>query len=264
LAPFFHMLSKERLFTALKASLAHLILSLLVAVLCATLVFGLWYPAPFDHLAKGREIFILIISIDIICGPLLTLVVFNRNKPKYELWRDMGVIALIQIFALCFGILNLMNARPVWIAFEGDRFRVVSIPDINLAQLHLAPKALQNLSLSGPQLLGVRLATGDDTDFKDSIIQSLNGEPPAFRPARWVPYTNQVKDIVSAAKPLNKLLEKHPAQQGVLTDIAAKNNSTLENLGYMPLLAEGTLEWTVIVGMNDGLPKAYLALDAWD
>ena len=258
------MFSKDRLFTAFKASLAHLLVSLLVALLCASLIFGLWYPSPFDQLAKGREIFILVMAIDVICGPLLTLVIFDRKKPKSELWRDMGVIGLIQIFALCYGIFSLMNARPVWVAFEGDRFRVVSIPDINLEKLHLAPDPLQNLSLSGPKLLGVRLATGADADFKDSIIQSLNGEPPAFRPARWVQYNTQVQDIIKSAKPLKNLLQKYPTQKNVLEEIAVKSNLSMEKLGYMPLLAEGTLEWTAIIGLEDGLPKAYLALDAWD
>ena len=255
---------KVRLLTAFKASLAHLLVSLLVALLCATLIFGLWYPSPFDQLAKGREIFILVLVIDVVCGPLLTFVVFDQKKPKSELWRDMGVIGLIQLFALSYGIYSVMNARPVWIAFEGDRFRVVSVPDIDLGKLHLAPASLQNLSLSGPKLLGVRLATGADADFKDSIIQSLNGEPPAFRPARWVQYDTQVEDIIKSAKPVTNLLQKYPAQEDVLRNIATKNNLALEKLGYMPLLAEGTLEWTAIIGLEDGLPKAYLALDAWD
>lgn len=258
------MLSKNRLFTAVQASLAHLLISLMIAFLCAALIFGLWYPSPFDQLAKGRELFILIMAIDVICGPLLTLIVFDRKKPKSELWRDMGIIGVIQIFALCYGVFSLMSARPVWIAFEGDRFRVVSIPDIDLKQMHLAPESLQHLSLSGPKLLGVRLATGADEDFKDSIIRSLNGEPPAFRPARWVQYDTQVEDIIKTAKPVENLLQKYPTQKTILDKIAVRSNLSMEKLGYLPLVAEGTLEWTAIIGLEDGHPKAYLALDAWD
>lgn len=258
------MLMNNRLRIALKASLAHLLISLLIALLCAILIFGVWYPHPLDQLAKGRDLFILIIMIDVICGPLLTLVVFDKSKPTSELWRDLSLIGVIQIFALCYGIFSLANARPVWVAFEGDRFRIVSVPDINLENLHLAPKTLQQLSFLGPKLLGVRLSTGADADFKDSIIQSLNGEPPAFRPARWVPYKTQVNDIIETAKPMEKLLEKYPDQKNTLEKIAIKNQLRLDEMGYLPLLADGELEWTIILGLVDGTPKAYLQLSAWD
>lgn len=258
------MFSRTRFKTGLKASATHLFLSIAIAVLCAALVFGFWYPSPFDELARGREIFLLVMTVDVICGPLLTFIVFDRRKPKSELWRDLAAIGLIQISALGYGVSSLMNARPVWIAFEGDRFRIVSVPDINLNQLHLASEPLQRLSFTGPKLVGVRLATGSDADFKDSIFLALNGEPPAFRPARWVPYETQVQDVIKASRPVENLLQKYPAQRSALDEIAAKNNSQLTQLGYMPLLAEGTLEWTVIIGLTDGQPKAYLALDAWD
>lgn len=258
------MFSRIRLKTALKASATHLLLSIVVAVFCAALVFGFWYPSPFDRLARGREIFLLVMAIDVVCGPLLTLVIFDRKKNKSELWRDLAIVGLIQIFALGYGISSLKNARPVWIAFEGDRFRIVSIPDINLEQLHLAPKSLQRLSLTGPKLLGVRLASSSDADFKDSIFLALSGEPPAFRPARWVQYETQLQDIIKVAKPLKILLRKYPTKEAELNEIALKNNANLDKLGYLPLLAEGTLEWTVIIGLEDGQPKAYLPLDAWD
>ncbi|WP_140426348.1 TfpX/TfpZ family type IV pilin accessory protein [Acidovorax radicis] len=258
------MFSRIRLKTALKAAAAHLILSIAIAVFCAALVFGFWYPSPFDQLARGREIFLLVMVIDAVCGPLLTFIVFDRKKPRSELWRDLAIIGLIQISALGYGISSLMNARPVWIAFEGDRFRVVSVPDINLNQLHLAPESLQHLSLTGPKLLGVRLATNSDAEFKESIFLALDGVPPAFRPARWIQYEMQVQEIIKTARPLRNLLQKYPMQKSTLDKIAIQNNLHLDRLGYMPLLAEGTLEWTVIIGLEDGKPKAYLALDAWD
>ena len=53
----------------------HLLASALVAGGCAALVFWLWYPQPYDVLAGGVKLFVLVTSGDVILGPLLTLVV---------------------------------------------------------------------------------------------------------------------------------------------------------------------------------------------
>ena len=62
----------------LKASGIHLILSLIIAALAALLVFGIWYPYPYREISGGRELFLLVVSVVVILGPLITLAVFNR------------------------------------------------------------------------------------------------------------------------------------------------------------------------------------------
>ena len=52
-----------------RASGIHLLYSLGVALMAALLVFGLWYPFPYRELAGGRELFLLVISEDVVCGP---------------------------------------------------------------------------------------------------------------------------------------------------------------------------------------------------
>lgn len=120
---------------ALAATAIHLLLSAAVALVCAVVVFALWYPPPFDELAKGRQLFLLVVAVDVVCGPLLTLIVFNPRKPRAELRRDLSVVVALQLAALTYGLVNVANARPIWLAFEGDRFRVVSVPDVNRRQL---------------------------------------------------------------------------------------------------------------------------------
>ena len=64
----------------LKASGIHLILSLVVAALSALLVFGIWYPYPYREISGGRELFLLVVTVDVILGPLITLAIFDRSK----------------------------------------------------------------------------------------------------------------------------------------------------------------------------------------
>ena len=79
----------------LKASGIHLGISLTVALLAALLVFGLWYPYPYREMSGGRELFLIVVAVDVILGPLITLAVFNRAKPSRELKRDLVMVALM-------------------------------------------------------------------------------------------------------------------------------------------------------------------------
>ena len=112
------MATNLRFSAAFKASSIHFLGSLLVAAFAAALVFLLWYPFPYRELSGGKELFILIVGVDVVCGPLLTAVLFNPFKPRTELWRDLGLIALIQIAALVFGIFTVWQARPLFLALE--------------------------------------------------------------------------------------------------------------------------------------------------
>lgn len=253
-----------RLVRAAKPALQHLLVCMTIALGIALLVFGLWYPTPFDQVSNGRRIFVLLLGVDVIVGPLLTLIIFDVRKSKKELVRDLLVIFSVQLLALSYGLFNLMQARPVWLAFEGDRFRVVSVADIDLEKMSDAPPNLRVLSLSGPKLLGVRLVGGQDPEYWKSIEMSLNGFPPSFRPKRWVTYESQIPKVIENARPLGVLYEKKPEIRKEVDEIVSKEKLKINQLGYVPLLGRGSLDWAVIVGLEDGLPKGYLALDAWD
>ena len=78
----------------LRASTIHLAISLLIASLAALLVFGWWYPYPYRELSGGRELFTLVVAVDVVLGPLITLVIFNTTKMRSHLlmalWRQIN------------------------------------------------------------------------------------------------------------------------------------------------------------------------------
>ena len=95
---------RQRLISGALVSVKHLLFSVLVAAMVAALVFGIWYPTPYGELAGGQGLFRLIVVVDVICGPLLTLVIYNPKKPRVELFRDIGLVVLIQLGALGYGL----------------------------------------------------------------------------------------------------------------------------------------------------------------
>ncbi|WP_309246762.1 hypothetical protein [Ramlibacter montanisoli] len=124
-----------------RAAGIHLALSAVVAVLAGLLVFALWYPYPYREISGGRELFLLVVAVDVVLGPLLTFAVFNRAKP--ELRRDLAVIVALQLAGLAYGLWTVQLARPVHMVFEYDRFRVVHRVDIPAELEPLAPAGLE-------------------------------------------------------------------------------------------------------------------------
>ena len=114
----------------LRASGIHLGISLCIALLAALLVFGLWYPYPYREISGGRALFLLMTAVDVVMGPLITLVVFNQAKRRKELVLDFTVVAVLQLAALGYGIWTVFVARPVHLVFEYTRMAVVHAVDI--------------------------------------------------------------------------------------------------------------------------------------
>ncbi len=253
----------QRLITSGLASTKHFLFSLAVAVAIAALIFGFWYPNPYDELVGGQELFRIIILVDVICGPLLTLVIYNPKKPRIELFRDLGFVIFIQLAALGYGLYSLMQARPVWLAFEKDIFRVVSIPDLMPGTLEQAPQLLQKLSLTGPKPLGVRLAQGTDPDFLENVQQSMAGNHPAFRPDRWIPYENQIEKVIAASRPLTQLQTRHIDKSSLIEKKIRQLDKEADNLAYLPLATENPTTWVVLIDRITVQPLGYLPLDGW-
>ncbi|WP_430407397.1 hypothetical protein [Hydrogenophaga sp.] len=113
---------------------------MLVAASVAWLVFGVWYPTPFHELTGGRTLFLILMAVDVVCGPVLTLVLFDPAKSRFK-WRlDLALIVFTQLTALAYGLNQVAAARPVFVAFEGDRFRLVQALDIDESRLQEAPR----------------------------------------------------------------------------------------------------------------------------
>ena len=253
----------QRFIPSLGAAAKHLLISSGVALLAAALVFGLWYPYPYRSISGGRDLFTLLISIDLVIGPLLTLCVFSPRKPRAELWRDLGVIVILQIAALGYGLHSVHQARPVFLAFEGNRFRAVSAAELDPAQLHDAAEELRVLSHTGPRLIGVRLSKPSEVDYLNSVQQSVEGLHPALRPARWVPFEAQSMEATLEAKPLAVLRARKPDQVAKIDAAIKDAGLPIERLGFLPLQSRTNSEWVVIIDKATGWPKAFAAIDGW-
>lgn len=245
----------------LQASGIHLGLSLLVALLAAMLVFGLWYPYPYRDISGGRELFFLVVTVDVILGPLITLAVFNRAKPWTELRRDLALVVLVQLAALGYGLWTVCVARPVHMVFEYDRFRVVHAVDVVPELLAQTPAGIDALPLTGPTLLALR-PFKDDKERMDATLAALQGVPLAARPDLWQPYASAMAEILQAAKPVAALKARFTSQAADIDRVLADAGRTAQGAVYLPLVGRKSF-WTVFLDPVTAQVVATMPLDSF-
>lgn len=231
---------------ATRAAAVHLICSVAVALLAGLLVFGLWYPHPYRELSGGRELFLLVILVDMVCGPLLTMVLFNPAKPRAELWRDLGLVALIQLGALGYGLWTVWEARPLFLVQEIDRFKVIAAPDLRGYSIAGLPAALQPRWWAGPLTVAIRKPK-DEQEREKVMFESLQGgRDYAERPEFYLPYEGEaaVKSL-QRAKPLAVFLQKWPDQHDAARKLALDMGADMAQWLYLPVV--GRQDWVAVL-----------------
>jgi hypothetical protein len=245
----------------LQASCIHLTASLVVAVVAALLVFGLWYPYPYREISGGRELFLLVVAVDVIIGPLITFAVFDRAKPRHELRRDLAVVVLIQLTALGYGLWTVCMARPVHMVFEYDRFRVVHAVEVPQELLGQTPAGIVALPLTGPTLLALRpFKSGQEK--METTLAALQGLSLSSRPDLWQPYTAATAEVLQAARPALDLKVRFASQASDIDSVLAEAGRSADSVVYLPLVGRNTF-WTVFLDSTTAAVLATLPLDSF-
>ena len=243
------------------ASGIHLGISLTIALLAALPVFGLWYPYPYREMSGGRELFLIVVAVDVILGPLITLAVFNRAKPARELKRDLTMVALLQLAALVYGMWTVFVARPVHMVLEYDRFRVVHAVDVPAELLNRTPPDVIALPITGPTLLSLR-PFKDANEKMEATMAALEGLSLSARPDLWQPYAAAKSDIWQAAKPVSELKTRFPARAAEIDAAVAKTGRKPETLAYLPMVGRKSF-WTVLLDPATSDVLGFIPIDSF-
>ena len=217
-----------------QAAAIHLALSALVAATAFGIIIALWYPGAYFEAMGGKNLLIILVSVDVCIGPLLTLVVFNPAKK--ELRRDLAIIAAFQVAALVYGAWVTFGARPVFTVFAKDHFDVVAASELDAEDLAQAPPEFRGLSLTGPRVVGVRMP--EDANERNAVVfATATGKDLQNFPKYYLPYTELSAEVKKSAKPLNSLLRKHPEAIDAIRAAAVEAGRPESLLLYVPLRA---------------------------
>lgn len=236
-------------------------ISAVIAGIVAIPVFFLWYPAPLAELVGGKVLFALLVGVDVVLGPLLTGVVAAPRKPVPELRRDIALVALLQCAGLAYGLHVMAEARPVLMAFEVDRFRVVTAAEIDSASLSDAPAPLRELPWAGPRLIAAVKPTDPKEQFR-SVELGLAGIDLSMVPANWRDYTSQSAVAWARARPVQTLIDKYAPAAAALAPLGTASGQPVASLRFLPLQSRRA-SWVTVMGEPGGRIVGYLPFDGF-
>lgn len=232
---------------AFKAMAVHFGLSLLVAAIVALLVFTLWFPYPYRELAGGRELFILVMAVDVVCGPLLTFVLFSPTKPKKELITDISLIVVIQLIALVYGIWNVWLVRPMYLVQEADKFNIISWSNIDTRNVNALPSELKPQLFSGPVKVSLREMTKDEQE-KMNLATKAGDYDRSEQPSFYTVYDGEKAH--KHGRPLRDLLLFRPSLKVIVDEVIKSNpqNDDFKQLRYLYIV--GRQYWIAIINSS--------------
>ncbi len=244
----------------LVATAIHFLATLVLAAAAAALIFLVWFPDPFQTMVGGTELFVLVVGCDLALGPLMSLVVYNSRKTRRSLLIDYSIVGVIQIGALVYGVVVVAGSRPAYVAFNADRFEVVTAREIAGVELAAAHDPLYaSLPWTGPRYVGIEVPKAEQGE---AMLEDAIGNKEYQRPRFYVPFESQLPLMKQRAKPLADLLEKRPQSQELLEDALRGVEQPRERLAWLPVHhAKGF--WTAIVDVEDCRPVAYLDFDPY-
>lgn len=229
----------------LRYFLSHLLISCIIAGLSLYLIYGIWYPAPFDIAIGVGHIILIMLAIDVTLGPLLTLILAKEGKKGLKF--DLVVIAIVQLSALLYGLHSVEKGRPVWVAFDYNRFELVQQYMINREKDKNVETAsiYQKETWGSPRWVSVRPAKDRKEQDEWMFYELETGTSPAMRPALYTSLDGNMDRVIKEKLPLSDL--KKFNEPDVVEEILAKYPNAD---GFVPMRAsEKTM--TVLLDSKD-------------
>ena len=231
----------------------HLSFSALLIGSFMVLVTQIWFPDVLFRLENVWEGLRILIPVDAILGPVLTLILFVPGKKG--LLGDLVIIAVIQVLALVMGSLTIYSQRPEVIAFAGDRFEIVTSLKFDRDNLSTELFNIENLPYP---LFVYALPAQTEEEQSDFVINNVQYQQMSerYRPI------NEYQDIIrKKALKLSNFTASSPESTLALAEFNAK----YKDQDVLLFLLEGSTSDANILILNreDLSHIGYLAVDPW-
>ncbi len=118
-----------------KAFAIHLGISLVIFAALAALVVYVWYPDFFFETDGGWQGIRIIVLVDLVLGPLLTLIVYRAGKPGLKM--DLTLIGTFQSLCLIAGTYVVYTERPLGLVFVDGQFNSVTADSFRTAGIEI-------------------------------------------------------------------------------------------------------------------------------
>jgi hypothetical protein len=245
-----------------KAAGIHLALSAAIAAAVLWAMLAIWYPRPFFQASGGSRLLFILVSVDIVLGPTITLIIFDlKKKTVRKLAMDLTVIGVLQLSALAYGAYIMFEARPVYIVFVKDRFEVATAADIDPEELaRVTRPEFRSLPWTGPRLVGAK-PPADESERQRILMASVMGFTDMhIFPQLYVPYAEVASEAAAKGMTLAKARELEPEGAAAVARHIAESGLREDDVRY--LLVKARKAWlAAAVDAKSGAVLAFLGVN---
>jgi len=234
----------------------HLALSITFASISLFIIFFIWYPTPLQDALGVKDIYLILLAVDVSLGPILTFVIYIPKK-KY-LWLDLWIIALLQISALGYGVYTIFQGRPAYIVFSKDRFETVSPIDIAPKDMETAlanKNKYAEASWLMPQWIAVTQSKDEDRRKEILFSSVLGGADWPQLPELYTSLTEVKVQLINKSKSLNELMELYNQSPDIIKKLQKYDS---QNVKWLPLKSNAK---NMIVLINASTSKVIEIVD---
>ncbi len=243
--------------TAFGIHLAYSVLAL--GGVLAALVW-IWYPPPLFAASGVQQFVSIFVPVDIVIGPLLTLVIYRQGKPGLRF--DLAFIAVMQMAAFLYGLNVVRETRPVYFVATADRITMMTANMLDQDGRSDAPAEYRSNPWLWTRLVSV-VEPENPVEFGRRLSRTLNsGYAVEATPAYYEPYDAIRQTLVQNARPLS-LLQNSDANRVVVDRFLARHGRTVDSLVFVPFKAPDQMLSAVLdvttgdlVGLVDVEPSA--------
>jgi hypothetical protein len=245
----------------LRAAALHLLACIAVVALLSVVVFGAWYPSPMPQLLGVGAILWIVVGVDVVVGPLFTLIVFDRRKPRLK-W-DLTMIFALQLVALAYGVFTVYQGRPGFVVFAKDRFEVVSPSDLKPEDWSAAASNQQaRLDPLRPRWVAARQPESASEQSTIMMEALSSGRDIQHLPRLYVDYAAERAVALERALPISRLRTLNPDRGAQIDALVAASGRSDEALRYLPLRGPAG-DGAVLIDAKDAAVVSVAALVPW-
>jgi hypothetical protein len=239
------------------AAAKHSLLTLACAVVTYILVFYVWYPDVFSSLMPGTKLFLLVLGVEIVLGPCISLVIYNPTKSRRELILDYLIVGSIQLGALVYGVVSVIDSRPVYIVFVKDRLEIVSAAELDRSDLlEASSHQFSEIAWARPRFICVRAPR--DVAEKERL---LFDEIPSGKDVQHLPrFYRECKEreLPEHGFAVSKL--KSIASAREMDEISSGLMKLEDNKIWLPIMGKAGV-WVAIFDRSSSTPVQYIQFD---
>ncbi len=215
------------------ATSVHFAASLIVFLVLVGILLYSWYPSPYFSASGGWQGLRLVAAVDLVLGPLMTFIFVKKEKSPRELVLDIGLVVLVQLTALGWGVKAVYEQRPVAVVFLDSSF--YTVPALAITSQGLDLELLDVFGEYKPVL--VYAARPEGGEEYDRFARAVNEDriPPHEQPWLYRPLSDNFSSVVRSTLDIEEIMAANADMKRELERLLERTGSEVEDNYYLAL-----------------------------